>query len=103
MSTSQFETLRDRVRQFPENELFRFSLGKSLFDAGEYPEAIQHLEIALKHKPDWMLVAILIGRAWKELGDLAKARLYLEMGQKLAREQNHEGPLEETTQLLQNL
>jgi tetratricopeptide (TPR) repeat protein len=103
MSSSRIEILRERVTQNPSNELFRFSLGKELFDAGRYDEAIKEFDVALQQKPDWMVVAILLGRCWREQKDLTKARHYLELAQKLAREQNHEGPLEETTALLAEL
>lgn len=92
-----------RVEQFPDNELFRFSLGKAYFDTAEYQKAIEQLQIALNKKPDWMVVAILIGKAWLALNDRSKATEYLTLGQKLARDQNHDGPLEETTHLLDQL
>ena len=100
MTEPSLEPLRKRVEQFPQNELFRFSLGKALFDARDYRGAIEQFEIALAKKSDWMAVAILLGKAWLESGELTKARHYLELGQRLAREQNHEGPLEETTAIL---
>jgi uncharacterized protein HemY len=103
MNLERIETLRQRVAQNPSNELFRFSLGKELFDAKNFTEAIPELEAALQKKPDWMLVAILLGKAWREKGDISKARAYFELGQRLAKEQNHEGPLEETTALLAEL
>ena len=103
MNSERIETLRQRVAQNPSNELFRFSLGKELFDAKKFDEAIPELEAALQKKSDWMLVAILLGKAWKEKGDRSKARTYLELGQRLAKDQNHEGPLEETTSLLNEL
>jgi tetratricopeptide (TPR) repeat protein len=103
LPNSSLEPLRKRVEEFPQNELFRFSLGKALFDAGDFVGAIEQFEVALARKPDWMVVAILLGRSWQSRGDLKKAREYLELGQRLAREQNHEGPLEETTELLKHL
>ena len=98
-----FDTLRQRVTQFPQNELFRFSLGKALFDSGDQAGAIEHFEVALAKKPDWMLVAILLGRCWKSKGEVAKARQYWEQGRRLAIEQNHEGPLEDVKALLDGL
>ena len=50
------------VEQFPQNELARFSLGKALFDTGDFQQAREHLEVALAKKPDWMVVQILIGK-----------------------------------------
>jgi uncharacterized protein HemY len=103
MSAVDFTVLEKRVKEFPDNELFRFSLGKAYFDSDMNSEAIQHLEIALQKKSDWMVVAILLGKAWLRLDDKTKAKQYFQLGQKLALEQNHEGPLEETTALLSSL
>ncbi len=100
---SNLDPLRKRVEQFPDGELFRFSLGKALFDSGDFTGAIEHLDAALSKKPDWMLVAILLGRCWIKQGNRDKARHYLELGRKLAIEQKHDGPLEETTALLAEL
>ena len=91
------------VQQFPENELGRFSLGKALFDAGEFARAREHLEVALAKKPDWMVVQILIGKCELALGNKAKARADFERALKLAIEQNHEGPQLEMEQALAEL
>ncbi len=101
--SSNLDMLRQRVQQNPQSELFRFSLGKALFDAGDALGAIEHFEVALAKKPDWMVVAILLGRCWKSKGDIVKARQYWEMGRCLAIEQNHEGPLEDVKALLDGL
>jgi uncharacterized protein HemY len=94
------EPLKKRVEEFPQNELFRFSLGKACFDQQLYAEAIQHFEIALQKKADWMAVAILLGKSHLQLNQTEKAKEYLRLGQRLAQEQKHEGPFEETTTLL---
>jgi len=103
MIPPELDPLLKRVEQSPGNELFRFSLAKALFDKALYTEAIQHFEIALEKKPDWMLVAILLGKSWLQLHQREKAKQYFELGQKLARDQKHDGPLEETTALLEQL
>lgn len=102
MSTD-LEKLRQRVEQSPQNELFRFSLGKALWDAGDVEGATPHFEAALALKTDWMLVAILLGRCWLKRGDLAKARAHFELGLRLAIEQKHDGPREEVEALLASL
>jgi len=80
------------VAQFPQNELARFSLGKALFDAGEFAKAKEHLEVALTKKPDWMIVQILIGKCDLSLGNKACAKAAFEKALQLAIDQNHEGP-----------
>jgi uncharacterized protein HemY len=91
------------VAQFPQNELARFSLGKALFDAGEFARAKEHLAIALKKKPDWMVVQILIGKCDLALGDKASAKAAFERALQLAIEQHHEGPQTEMEQAVAEL
>jgi tetratricopeptide (TPR) repeat protein len=91
------------VAQFPQNELGRFSLGKALFDAGDFARAKEHLEVALQRKPDWMVVQILIGKCDLSLGHKAAAKAAFERALKLAIEQSHEGPQMEMEQALAEL
>ena len=91
------------VAQFPENELGRFSLGKALFNAGEYAQAKEHLAVALAKKPDWMVVQILIGKCELAAGDSTQAKAAFQRALQLAIEQHHEGPQAEMEQLLADL
>ena len=91
------------VAQFPQNELARFSLGKALFDAGDFGRAKEHLQAALERKPDWMVVQILIGKCDLALGNKSGARAAFENALKLAIEQHHEGPQLEMEQALAEL
>lgn len=87
----------------PANDLARFSLGKALFDAGRFDEAIGQFEQALARKPDWMVVQILLGKAHQARGNTAAARGAFERALKLAVDQHHEGPQMELEQLLEDL
>jgi len=98
-----FARQRDMVRQYPENELARFSLGRALFDSGDFTGAREHLEVALRRKPDWMVVQILLGKCDMAQGDLKSARLAFERALRLARDQHHEGPEAELLDLLSEL
>jgi uncharacterized protein HemY len=91
------------VAQFPQNELARFSLGKALFDAGDFTRAKEHLSAALARKPDWMVVQILIGKCDLALGDKAAAKAAFQNALRLAIEQHHEGPQMEMEQALADL
>ncbi len=91
------------VEQFPESELARFSLGKALFDVGEFQRAKEHFEVALRKKQDWMVVQILIGKCDLALGQRAAAKAAFERALKLAIDQNHEGPQMEMEQALAEL
>jgi predicted Zn-dependent protease len=91
---------RRMVEQNPGNELARFSLGKALFDAGDYTSAREQLLAALANRPDWMAVQILVARCELALGDLEAARPALQRAQELARKQGHVGPLAQVEELL---
>lgn len=91
------------VEQFPQNELARFSLGKALFDAGDFARAQEHLTVALAKKPDWMVVQILIGKCELSAGNPAGAKAAFERALRLAIEQHHEGPQAEMEQALREL
>jgi tetratricopeptide (TPR) repeat protein len=91
------------VEQSPENELARFSLGKAWFNLGEFAKAKEQFVVALAKKPDWMVVQILIGKCDLSRGDKASAKSAFERARHLAIEQNHEGPLAEMEQALEDL
>ena len=91
------------LEQYPTNELARFSLGKALFDAGEFVKAKEQFEIAISRKPDWMVVQILIGKCQLALGDKLAAKTAFERALQLAIEQHHEGPQAEMEQALADL
>lgn len=91
------------VEKFPNNEMARFSLGKALFDGGQFGEAKVQFVAALQKKPDWMVVQILIGKCALQAGDRVAAKQAFERALQLAIEQNHEGPREEMEQMLAEL
>ena len=97
---ARFEIL---LEQFPDNEMARFSLGKALFDGGEFARAKEQLAQALAVKPDWMVVQILIGKCDLSLGDQAAAKAAFQRALQLAMEQHHEGPQAEMEQMLAEL
>ena len=91
------------LEQYPDNELARFSLGKALYDAGQFVPAKEQFEIALRKKPDWMVVHILLGKCELSQGNRAAAMAAFERARQLAIEQNHEGPREEMDLLLADM
>jgi tetratricopeptide (TPR) repeat protein len=94
---------QELLERFPDNELARFSLGKAYFDAGQFLPAREQFEIALKKKPDWMAVQILLGKCELSLGNREAARTAFERARLLAIEQNHDGPRDEMEQALADL
>jgi tetratricopeptide (TPR) repeat protein len=91
------------LEQYPDNELARFSLGKSYFDLGNYSEAKAQFEKALARKRDWMVVQILLGKCEQAMGNIPAARAAYEKGLQLAIDQKHDGPQAELEQLLADL
>jgi predicted Zn-dependent protease len=100
---NSIEKYRNLIQENPNNDLLRFSLGKILFDAGQYREAKEQFETAILIKPDWMAVQILIAKCELQLGNQAAARVATEKAHLLAKKQNHQGPLKETRQMLDQL
>jgi Flp pilus assembly protein TadD len=101
--SSALERYRQMVAQHPGNELARFSLGKALFDSGDFAGAREQFEAALERRSDWMVVRILLGKSLLELKDPVAARVSFEKARQLAVEQHHEGPLAEIDRLLSEL
>ncbi len=101
--SSALERYRQMVAQHPGSELARFSLGKALFDSGDFEGAREQFEAALERRGDWMVVRILLGKVWLELGNKSLARECFEKARHLAVEQHHEGPLAEMDRLLSEL
>ncbi|MSU33940.1 MAG: tetratricopeptide repeat protein [Pedosphaera sp.] len=97
------ERQRHLVAQHPQNELARFSLGKALFDRGDYGDAQIHLGEALQKKPEWMVVQILLGKCALNLGHREAARAAFTRARELAIVQHHQDPQLEMEQLLSEL
>jgi Flp pilus assembly protein TadD len=91
------------LQQRPGDELALFSLGKALFDAGRFPEAETQLLAALRAKPDWMVVAMLLAKCALHRDDKAAARKLYEDALGFAIAQHHEGPEEEIRYALTHL
>jgi uncharacterized protein HemY len=105
-SPSQEETIsrfRAKVSENPANELFRFSLGKALFDAARWDEAREHLEAALAKRPDWMVVCMLLARLAQNRHQPAEARDWWKRSLDLAIAQHHEDPEREIRDALAKL
>ncbi|MCE0499325.1 MAG: tetratricopeptide repeat protein [Methylacidiphilales bacterium] len=91
------------LQQRPNDELILFSLGKALYDAGRIPEAEARLAAALKAKPDWMVVTMLLAKIALQRNDSAAARAHYESALKMAIDQEHEGPENEIRAALAKL
>ena len=94
------EVFLPKVKEQPENLLFRFSLGQALYEEGAVTESVSHLQKCADSQSDWMLPRILLGKALLQDGDLEQAKPILQDALQLAIEQNHEGPESELRALL---
>ncbi len=97
------EIFQDKVRQKPDNIMFRFSLAQALYDEEASADAIEHLECCVRSREDWMLPRILLGKALLEAGRPEVAKPYLEAALELAIAQHHEDPATELRHILSDL
>ena len=94
------EIFLPKVADKPDNILFRFSLGKALYDEGETAAAITHLKKCTDSREDWMLPRILLGKAMLAKGQDSSAKPILEAALQLAIEQHHDDPAAELRSIL---
>lgn len=97
---SDIEKYQSLCTANPDNALYRFSLGKALFDNGQYTESIEAFQFCLKAREDWMVVWILMGKALLAVSRVHEAKSQLETALDLAVKQAHEDPEHEIRALL---
>lgn len=97
---ARFETL---AASEPENPLHAFALAGALLAADELERSEQAFARCLELDPAWMMAAIRRGRCLVALERWDEAREALELGARLATEQNHEEPFAEIRQLMDEL
>ena len=73
----RLEECQERVKQNPTDPKMRFDLGQALYDAGEYSDAIPHLQQATRNPHIRTKVLLLLGRTFdaKGMNDLAIKQL----------------------------
>lgn len=103
MSNDRITKALDLFQKFPANDLARYNLAQAYFDAGDYPNAAEHLRALGAKKSDWMVVHILLGKCVLHTGQKDEAKKVLQHSLQLAIDQHHDGPREELEQLLGTL
>jgi len=83
-----------------ENLLIRFSLAQAYFEDGDYENSVNHLEICISQRSDWMIATLLLGKALIEIGQKEEACVQFKKTIELARKQGHEDPEQEAISLL---
>lgn len=76
LSAAQVEERMARVEENPTDPALRFSLGEALFHAGQYKDAIKHLQQATRNPHIRTKVLVLLGRTFDKMGmaDMAISR-----------------------------
>ncbi|HET9480956.1 MAG TPA: tetratricopeptide repeat protein [Candidatus Polarisedimenticolia bacterium] len=94
------ERNRKILEATPENRLARFALANALFESGAVQDAADEYRRCLQAQPDWMAVAISLGRCLVLTGRLEEARETLRAARALAVNQGHSSPLAEIDELV---
>ena len=95
----RIDKFRKMVEAMPENHLARFGLANACFEAGRLEDAAAEYRRCLDQQPDWMAVAISLGRCLVMRGDTHEARAVLAAAREMALRQGHSSPLEEIAEL----
>jgi len=95
MSTDREAQFRKMAEEFPDSPMGHFSLGKYLLDARRYAEAVEPLERAIRHQPDYAAALVALGEAHLGAGRKEPARAALERARAAAAAQGHKGLAEE--------
>ena len=98
--TDKISALQEKVKANPKQVFHRYSLAQAYFEENQLELACDEFEECLKARPDWMMAALFLGKAYLESDKKDKARENLELALFLAKEQNHDDPAEEASQLL---
>jgi len=98
--TDKISGLKEKLKANPSQIFHRYSLAQAYMDNEDLSSACEEFEKCLLVKPDWMMAALSLGKAYLDDGQKNKASEKLELALKLAREQNHDDPAAEATELL---
>jgi tetratricopeptide (TPR) repeat protein len=83
----------------PDNPLHNFALAGAYLQAGDFENGATAYARCLELDAQWMVAAIKRARCLVELERWDEAREALELGARLAHEQDHEEPFEEIREL----
>tara|TARA_E500000178_G_scaffold240921_1_gene237356 strand:- start:3220 stop:3540 length:321 start_codon:yes stop_codon:yes gene_type:complete len=98
--TDKISALQEKLASNPGQVFHRYSLAQAYYENKQLHEACDEFEKCLEAKPDWMMAALFLGKAYLENENREKAKVYLEQAMSLAEDQNHDDPAEEATKLL---
>ena len=101
--TDKISALQEKIKLNPAQVFHRYSLGQAYYEGNQLKLASDEFEECLKFKPDWMMAALFLGKAYLADENKEKAKEKLELALFLAKNQNHDDPAEEAAQLLAEL
>ena len=79
-NNDRIETLQRMLDDGRDSALLRFSLGTMLVQNNRIAEAIEHLQFAVQHNPDYSAAHKLLAKALAESGDTDRAMAAYETG-----------------------
>ena len=98
--TDKISALQEKLASNPDQVFHRYSLAQAYYENKQLHEACEEFQQCLEAKPDWMMAALFLGKAYLEDENREKAKIFLERALSLAEDQNHDDPAEEATKLL---
>jgi tetratricopeptide (TPR) repeat protein len=99
VTVDKIERWKTFVAQDPENPLHNFALAGAYLQAGDFENGATAYARCLQLDTAWMMAAIKRGRCLVELKRWEEAGQALDLGARLAQEQDHEEPFEEIREL----
>ena len=98
--TDKISALQEKLASNPDQIFHRYSLAQAYFEDQQLDLACEEFQKCLESKPDWMMAALFLGKAFLEKENKEEARVYLEKALVLAKDQNHGDPAGEAAKLL---
>jgi tetratricopeptide (TPR) repeat protein len=98
--TDKISALQEKLASNPDQIFHRYCLAQAYFEDEQLDLACEEFQKCLESKPDWMMAALFLGKAFLEKENKEEARVYLEKALVLAKDQNHDDPADEAAKLL---
>lgn len=100
---SRIDKFKALAEQFPTSEVPLFSLGQAYYEDERFEEAADAFGRVIELKPDYMMAYILLGQSAMRLSQYERAREAIVQARDLAISQDHEEPLEDCNELLEEI
>jgi len=89
MPDAREQLYQEMIREFPEDPLGYFSLGKYYVEVERFQDAIAPLERCIEHDPNWAVALLELSNAYAGSGDKTRAISLLERASKTPHAQRH--------------